>query len=242
MGTLSLTEPLLSGCRPLLAERQPCCTDWALLRCQNNARKAPRADEGSHSLGLGHTTAVSLELLSIIRHTKRFRCRIVNNDGWWLFSGSCWAMGATSSLADRANIMTGAAWPGTYLSVQNVIDCGNAGSCQGGIGTTPDTSLHAWQLCFAGHRAGGALALLDDACCSCRLGQQCLSLCSCRRYAPQLSARAEVKLATLLSTPSFIVRLPLTARLFLSNRHSRRDMQQLCSSQPGVTHSELDNA
>jgi cathepsin X len=49
-----------------------------------------------------------------------------------VYCGSCWAHAAASSVADRIKIMTKGKQRDIIPSIQNIINCGTAGSCNGG--------------------------------------------------------------------------------------------------------------
>jgi len=57
-----------------------------------------------------------------------------------VYCGSCWCHGAMSSVADRVNLLTNRTHIGLIPSIQAIINCGDAGSCNGGS----DSEAYAW--------------------------------------------------------------------------------------------------
>ena len=98
---------------------------WASARARENAHRAS-VKKGDLPASLSWADMNGTSYLSPIR-----------NQHIPVYCGSCWAMGSTSALSDRFNIMNGPSYaPSMYQSVQNVISCGNeydkCGTCNGG--------------------------------------------------------------------------------------------------------------
>jgi len=82
-------------------------------------------------------------------------CTISLNQHIPQYCGSCWAHGSISALADRIKIARNASGIDIQLSVQHMLNCGNAGSCYGG----EPNSAYQW-IKEIGDKTGTGIAYL----------------------------------------------------------------------------------
>ena len=102
-----------------------------------------------------------------------------------VYCGSCWAQGSTSAIMDRMNLMRKGKWPTVELSVQEVINCGNSGSCYGGW----DSGVYSYahnegipdQTC-AVYEAVNKECTDINRCRDCQPGEPCVAVKDYKRY------------------------------------------------------------
>ena len=70
-------------------------------------------------------------------------CTISRNQHIPQYCGSCWAHGSISALGDRLKILRKAKGIDINLSVQHLLNCGDAGSCYGGSVDGPYQWIHS---------------------------------------------------------------------------------------------------
>ena len=111
-------------------------------------------------------------------------------------------------MADRANIyIQKGKWPSTYLSVQHVLDCANAGTCHGGydapvyryaqVKGIPDETCNNYQAIDQTVRCSSARV-------SCGLLLTCISEPSAELYAVYMYAEAIVTLTSACTGPFWV--------------------------------------
>jgi len=70
-------------------------------------------------------------------------CTMSRNQHIPQYCGSCWAHGTMSAFADRIKIARGGKGVDINLSIQHMLNCGNAGSCHGGSIDGPYQWIHS---------------------------------------------------------------------------------------------------
>merc|ERR1719454_1869156 len=99
---------------------------------------------GNSSASKGHLTALAVpDEFSWCNKDGKNYCTQSRNQHIPQYCGSCWAHGAVSALQDRIKIARNAQGPDVILSVQHMLNCGNAGSCHGGSVDGPYQWIHS---------------------------------------------------------------------------------------------------
>merc|ERR1719281_803483 len=88
---------------------------------------------GNHTVSpLPHETLKTVELPDAFSWGDKNLLTMSRNQHIPQYCGSCWSRGSVSALGDRIKIARKGKGIDINLSVQHLLNCGNAGSCHGG--------------------------------------------------------------------------------------------------------------
>jgi len=140
-----------SNCQASSVEIEPAAPRQSELLSRSDVEATGITWRGNHSDSHEQLPAADLpEEFTWCNKDGKSYCTTSRNQHIPQYCGSCWAHGAVSALQDRVKIARGGVGPDVMLSVQHMLNCGDAGSCHGGSVDGP----YQWISGLSKHGAG----------------------------------------------------------------------------------------